>query len=94
MFPIPLLTFESEWKPPMGESLQEALDSGLGERRLDLDRIAARGTFACDAAGCYTVTRQKRSATAFLLDLIARLQDTATVPMIDVRAYAKWLSPG
>ena len=26
------------------------------------------------------------------LELIARLQDNATVPMIDVRAYAKWLA--
>jgi hypothetical protein len=35
---------------------------------------------------------QGKPATAFLLELIARLQDLATVPMIDVRAYAKWLS--
>ena len=33
-----------------------------------------------------------RAATAFLLDLIARLQDSARVPMIDVRAYARWLA--
>jgi len=32
-----------------------------------------------------------RPATAFLLELIARLQEQATVPMIDVRAYARWL---
>ena len=32
-----------------------------------------------------------RAATAFLLELIARLQVEATVPMIDVRAYAKFL---
>jgi hypothetical protein len=30
-------------------------------------------------------------ATAFLLELIARLQGVATVPMIDVRAYERWL---
>jgi len=38
------------------------------------------------------VTPQGKAATAFLLELIARLQDSATVPMIDVRAYAKWLA--
>jgi hypothetical protein len=32
-----------------------------------------------------------KPATAFLLELIARLQEKATVPMIDVRAYARWL---
>jgi hypothetical protein len=32
-----------------------------------------------------------RAATRFLLNLIARLQASATVPMIDVGAYAAWL---
>ena len=32
-----------------------------------------------------------KPATAFLFELIARLQSIATVPMIDIRAYAKWL---
>ena len=32
-------------------------------------------------------------ATAFLLELIARLQDMATVPIMDTRAYARWLTP-
>jgi hypothetical protein len=31
-------------------------------------------------------------ATAFLFELIARLQSSATVPMIDIRAYAQWLT--
>lgn len=87
-----LLTFESDWSPPMGDSLTAALESGLGERRLDIGCVAAHGTFGCDAGGCYTVTPQGKAATAFLLELIARLQNSATVPMIDVRAYAKWLA--
>ena len=33
-----------------------------------------------------------KAATAFLLELIAKLQASATVPMIDVRAYAEWLA--
>ncbi|MGL3214045.1 hypothetical protein [Bradyrhizobium sp. BR 1433] len=41
--------------------------------------------------GGYGVEADKRAATAFLLELIARLQAVATVPMIDVRAYAKFL---
>ena len=32
-----------------------------------------------------------KAATAFLFELISRLQEMATVPMIDVRAYAEWL---
>lgn len=87
-----LLAFESDWSPPLGESLQNALESGLGERRLDIGCIAAHGMFTCDAAGCHAVVAKPKAATAFLLELIARLQDSATVPMIDVRAYAKWLA--
>ena len=41
--------------------------------------------------GGYTITKDGKPATAFLFELIARLQDMATVPMIDVRAYAKYL---
>ena len=87
-----LLTFESDWKPPLGQSLLEALDKGLGERRLDIGCVAAHGMFACDAQGCHGVSPHAKAATAFLLELIARLQSSATVPMIDVRAYAKWLA--
>jgi hypothetical protein len=60
--------------------------------RLDIGCVAAHGMFTCDANGCYTVTPQGKAATAFLLELIARLQASATVPMIDVRAYARWLA--
>jgi len=47
--------------------------------------------FACDETGCHTVIPKGKPATAFLLELIARLQNSATVPMIDTRAYARWL---
>lgn len=87
-----LLAFESEWKPPMGDSLRDAVESGLGERRLDIGCVAAHGTFGCDGGGCYIATPTAKAATAFLFELIARLQDSATVPMIDVRAYVKWLA--
>jgi hypothetical protein len=32
-----------------------------------------------------------KPATAFLFEIIARLQEKANVPIIDVRAYAEWL---
>lgn len=86
-----LLTFESDWKPALGDALTQALSAGDPAGRLDLGCVAAHGLFSCDKAGCHTATPQGKAATAFLLELIARLQDTATVPMIDVRAYAKWL---
>jgi hypothetical protein len=86
-----LLTFESDWSPPLGETLVEALGKSDADSHLDLGCVAAHGIFRCDADRCYTLTPQGKPATAFLLEMIARLQTSATVPMIDVRAYAKWL---
>ncbi|KQQ11820.1 hypothetical protein ASF53_16800 [Methylobacterium sp. Leaf123] len=88
-----LLTFESAWAPALGDPLTQALSKGDPDNRLDLGCVAAHGHFARDdATGNYIVTSEGRPATAFLFELIARLQSTATVPMIDIRAYAKWLN--
>lgn len=86
-----LLTFESEWNPALGKPLTDALSSGP-EGHLDIGCVAAHGTFTCDANDCYTIIVGGKPATAFLLELIARLQSSATVPMIDIRAYARWLA--
>jgi hypothetical protein len=41
--------------------------------------------------GSHVIDVASGAGARFLLTLIARLQDIATVPMIDVRAYASWL---
>lgn len=88
-----LLSFESKWKPGLGNHLLKALAKGDTEHRLDIGCVAAHGMFTCDAAaGCHVISPLTKPATAFLFELIARLQSSATVPMIDVRAYAKWLA--
>lgn len=87
------MTFESDWTPPLGESLLAALEEGSSEGRLDLGCVAAHGIFGCETPDRYAITPQSKPATAFLFELIAKLQNTATVPMIDIRAYARWLSP-
>ncbi len=87
-----LLAFESDWNPALGQPLIKALEESDTDGRLDLGCVAAHGMFGCDASGCYTIAPQSKPATAFLFELIAKLQDTATVPMIDIRAYARWLA--
>jgi hypothetical protein len=52
--------------------------------------IAAHGVFYRTGQS-YSLVPEKKAATSFLLELIARLQELATVPMIDIRAYARWL---
>ncbi len=88
-----LLTFESEWTPSMGEALRNGLDTGLSDRQLDMGCIAAHGYFERDAAsGTYRFDTDGKHATGFLFRLIASLQMKATVPMIDINAYADWLA--
>jgi hypothetical protein len=86
-----LLTFESDWSPGLGEPLLQALHVGDEDSKLDLGCIAAHGIFQRDPKGAYSITPERKPATGFLFELIARLQSVATVPMMDVRAYAKWL---
>ncbi len=86
-----LLTLDSDWNPALGQPLTDTLNNADSEGLLDLGCVAAHGIFACDSDRRYVFTHKGKPATAFLFELIARLQATATVPMIDVRAYAQWL---
>lgn len=84
-----LLTLTSDWKPPLGDTMLGHLrkDQDLG--RLDLGCVADAGWFVYNLdAKDFAGHAVNRSATRFLFELIARLQELATVPMLDVRAYA------
>lgn len=88
-----ILTFESDWTPCFGQPMAKALQAGDADGRLDLGCIAAHGYFSRDAStGAYDFQAGGKPATAFLLKLISMLQFSGTVPMIDVQAYAQWLS--
>jgi len=87
-----ILTFESDWSPALGDTLISALKTENPDQRLDIGCVAAHGMFTCDDKACHSVSPQAKPATAFLLELIARLQSLGTVPMIDTRAYAQWLT--
>jgi hypothetical protein len=85
-----VLTLESDWTPPLGLPFQKATAELSSERVLDLGCVAAHGMFARKDEKI-TETLGSMPTTAFLLELISQLQELATVPMIDVRAYAAWL---
>lgn len=95
--PIPIyggiLAFESDWTPPMGQPLIDALNSTDANSRLDIGCIAAHGYFSYDSfTTTYDFITGNKPATAFLFKLISQLQFSGTVPMIDVLAYSKWLN--
>ncbi|CAN7299301.1 DUF6602 domain-containing protein [Rhizobacter sp. LjRoot28] len=82
-----LLTLSCAWKPPLGETLAGHLGHGPDDGVLDLGCIADAGTFSRNGND-YVLQPGTRAATKFLFELIARLQELGTVPMLDVRAYA------
>jgi len=86
-----ILTLESDWSPAFGAPLINGLAALDETGQLDMGAVAAQGMFA-RGENAYAFTAGGMPTTAFLFELIARLQEMATVPMIDVRAYAAWLS--
>ncbi len=87
-----LLTFESEWKPPLGASFERVLNEGEDDRRLDIGCVASHGHFVFDEDKGYDLVEGAKPATAFLFALISHLQFSGTVPMIDIDAYGDWLT--
>jgi hypothetical protein len=88
-----LLTFESDWNPALGKPFEEALTAADAQSHLDLGCVAAYGVFDRDvSSGNYVFTPGNRPATAFLFNLISTLQFSGTVPMIDIKAYSRWLA--
>jgi hypothetical protein len=87
-----ILTFESDWSPAFGQPLSDALQRGEPDGRLDFGCIAAHGYFSLNKEkSLYDTHLECKAATAFLFKLISQLQFSATVPMIDVQAYSRWL---
>lgn len=87
-----ILTLGSDWSPPLGDAMRAALLDGNAGGKLDLGCVASHGVFDYDnATATYNIHASGKPATAFLFELIARLQATATVPMIDIRTYGAWL---
>ena len=88
-----LLTFESEWSPPLGSSFEKTLNANAGDGRLDLGCVASAGHYFLDETSAkYQFICEAKPATAFLFKLISQLQFSGTVPMIDIEAYGKWLT--
>ncbi len=86
-----IVTFESDWTPAMGKPLLDALATTDDLKRLDIGCIAAHGMFSRGEKSTFALDPGRKPATAFLFELITRLQTLGTVPMIDLRAYAAWL---
>lgn len=86
-----ILTLSSQWNPVFGETMLGHLNAGQGNERLDLGCVADCGNLWLNQDEAYSLAAETKPVTRFLLELMSRLQTVATVPMIDMRAYAKKL---
>jgi hypothetical protein len=94
--PLPILgglvALESDWSPPFGNAFVKAIQESEASGRLDIGCAVRHGVFnvkyADGQAPTIVAEQCDASLALFLLQLIAKLQAMATVPLIDVTAYA------
>lgn len=86
-----LLTLTSDWSPPFGDAFERAVAEATPDGRLDIGCAVRHGYFEMDwtnESDAIDVRYSNVPLADFLLRFIARLQSVATVPCIDVLAYA------
>ncbi|GIK15160.1 MAG: hypothetical protein BroJett003_01240 [Planctomycetota bacterium] len=87
-----LVTLESDWSPPLGDAFRKALAVVPADGRLDMGCAVRHGVFSVkystNEPPAIAAEQSACSLALFLLRFIASLQTIATVPCIDVLAYA------
>lgn len=88
-----LLTVDSDWSPPFGVPFTSIINAATEKGRLDIGCSAQHGVFearyAESSSADITVEYSHAALALFLLRLIDRLRSIATVPAIDILAYAE-----
>lgn len=87
-----LVALRSDWSPPFGDAFRKAISAQSAAGRLDMGCAVRDGVFdvkyAANEPPAIAAERSTASLALFLMRFIARLQSIATVPCIDVLAYA------
>ena len=97
LFPIVsgILSLDSEWKPPLGKSFEETVNSLPYKQRLNLGCCLKGGAFECHFEESKLVNIEirdtKNALIFFFLTLLQTLQSMATVPAIEISAYSKFI---
>lgn len=83
-----LVCLESGWNPPFGRAFAECLNALPLEGGIDLGCALADGAFSVDDVRMVRVSDADLALASFFVTLFTRLQAMATVPAIDLCAYA------
>jgi hypothetical protein len=88
-----LLTLDSEWTPPFGNSFSHTVRNLDETSRIDLVCALKHGAVDIAYRGQpdVDVSPPNTALVFFFLRLLARLQSVGTVPAMDLAAYARWL---
>jgi len=86
-----IVSLDSEWSPAMGQPLLDKLSTKDDGRIIDIGCVVSAGIFERTFDDTLVLSLGEHAGARFLLTLVAKLQEIATVPMMDVRAYAAWL---
>ena len=88
-----ILTTNCDWSPAFGNSFKSILKTLCGNLQINCGCVITEGSFFFDAANSQVSTSVKdESLVSFFLGLLLKLQGMATVPAIDLNAYAKSLT--
>lgn len=88
-----ILTTNCDWSPAFGTSFKNNLKSFLGNQQVDCGCVISEGSFFFDAPNSQlTLSTKEDSLVSFFLGILTKLQGMATVPAIDLNAYAKTLT--
>ncbi|MCC6653315.1 MAG: hypothetical protein IT348_19345 [Candidatus Eisenbacteria bacterium] len=86
-----ILTYQSSWTPPFGDSLREALAELTTDRHLDIGCALIHGAFearySVSGGVDLTVIDGSRSLLQCFMRLLKQLQALATAPAIEYEAY-------
>ncbi|MCB0490648.1 MAG: hypothetical protein KDC99_19400 [Cyclobacteriaceae bacterium] len=92
LFPIlgGILTYDSEWKPGLGDSLLRTLDELAVNQKLDIGCAITEGAFEVEYLGEKTLLAKSNASVSlinFFFRLLAKLQNLGTVSAIDYKQY-------
>lgn len=87
-----ILALSSTWNPPLGNSLEKYIKGLSNNQRLNFGCTLQSGSFKVNYENEANVSLEKSSVEEslifFFLKLLMELQKIATIPAIDIQAYA------
>ena len=89
--PAGILTLNSEWKPPLGDTFKDHISSLDNNSSLQLGCVLNAGAFTLSDNKELNICPSEISLLSFYFSLLTCLQKIGTVPAIDISAYANIL---